>query len=173
VRLGVDRNISRACTRRTYCLRKKFQSNQVTQITADIILLDNLLAVWAGSTSNPSTNAQCRRRFCRPGFDRRSGASSATPFEANASAEQAYLAIQALPHRTIFSAHFKGRAARVSTDLVQTRLLLESENVIPAAFLAILVLCLVIIFASFSLLSPLTVSACHRSSHCWHQAQFS
>jgi hypothetical protein len=38
----------------------------------------------------------------------------------------------------------------------------ESENVIPAAFLAMLVLWLVVIFASFSLFSPLnaTVFTC-------------
>src|SRR5215469_2522535 len=61
------------------------------------------------------------------------------------------------PRGAIFSAP---RAAQISNELVQTRLLLfaESGNVIPAPFLAILVLWLVIIFASFSLFSALNVT---------------
>ena len=50
---------------------------------------------------------------------------------------------------------------QVSNDLAQVRFLLfvESENSIPTAFLAILAFWLVIIFASFSLFSPLNVTA--------------
>ena len=58
----------------------------------------------------------------------------------------------------------QARAAQVSTDLLQTRLILfaESGNVIPTPFLVILVLWIVIIFASFSLFSDLnpTVFTC-------------
>jgi len=52
------------------------------------------------------------------------------------------------------------RAGQLSTDLVQTRLILfaESGNVIPTPFLVVLVLWLVIIFASFSLFSDLNVT---------------
>ena len=49
---------------------------------------------------------------------------------------------------------------QLSNDLAQTRLLLfvESDNLVPAPFLAILAFWLVIIFASFSLFSPLNVT---------------
>ncbi len=54
----------------------------------------------------------------------------------------------------------QARAAQISTDLAQTRLLLfvESDNLIPTPFLAVLVFWLIIIFASFSLFSELNVT---------------
>jgi hypothetical protein len=74
------------------------------------------------------------------------------------------VAVQAISPQNDLQRSLQTRAAQVSNDLVQTRLLLfaESGNVIPAPFLAILVLWLVIIFASFSLFSALnaTVFTC-------------
>ena len=140
------------------------QSTQVTQITADIILVDNLLAQY-GPEARPIR--QQMRSAIDPWVDqlwREKQASSAMPFEANASAEQVYLAIQALSPQNDLQRSLQARAAQVSNDLAQTRLLLfaESGNVIPVPFLAILVLWLVIIFASFSLFSALnaTVFTC-------------
>jgi hypothetical protein len=140
------------------------QSTQVTQITADIILLDRLLAQY-GPEARPIR--QQMRSAIGPFADqlwREKQASAATPFEANASAEQVYLAVQALSPQNDLQRALQTRAAQVSNDLAQTRLLLfaESGNVIPAPFLAILVLWLVIIFASFSLFSVLnaTVFTC-------------
>jgi hypothetical protein len=136
------------------------QSTQVTQITADIILLDNLLAQY-GPEARPIR--QQMRSVIGPFADqvwREKQASSAKPFEVNASAEQVYLAVQALSPQNDLQRSLQTRAAQISNDLAQTRLLLfaESGNVIPAPFLAILVLWLVIIFASFSLLSALNVT---------------
>jgi hypothetical protein len=140
------------------------QSTQVTQITADFILLDNLLAQY-GPEARPIR--QQMRNVLGAFADRiwqEKRTSAAGPFEANASAEQAYLAIQALSPHNDLQRSLQARAVQISTSLAQTRLLLyaESENVVPAAFLAILVLWLVIIFASFSLFSPLnaTVFTC-------------
>jgi hypothetical protein len=140
------------------------QSTQVTQITADIVLLDRLLAQY-GPEARPIR--QQMRSVIGPFADqlwREKQASVATPFEANASAEQVYLAVQALSPQNDLQRSLQTRAAQVSNDLAQTRLLLfaESGNVIPAPFLAILVLWLVIIFASFSLFSTLnaTVFTC-------------
>jgi hypothetical protein len=128
------------------------QSTQVTQITADIILLDNLLAQY-GPEARPIR--QQMRSVIGPFADqvwREKQASSAKPFEVNASAEQVYLAVQALSPQNDLQRSLQTRAAQISNDLAQTRLLLfaESGNVIPAPFLAILVLWLVIIFASFA-----------------------
>jgi hypothetical protein len=97
----------------------------------------------------PPTTRSVVGAFADPGFDRRSGASSATPLSQRFGRTGLSGDLGTPPTEQSF--HFKGRAARVSTNLVQTRLLLfaESENVIPAAF-----------HASFSLLSPLTVSTC-------------
>jgi hypothetical protein len=140
------------------------QSTQVTQITADIILLDNLLAQY-GPEAGPIR--QQMRSVIGPFADqiwREKQASSATPFERNASAEQVYLAVQALSPQNDLQRSLQTRAAQISNDLAQARLLLfaESGNVIPAPFLAILVFWLVVIFASFSLFSALnaTVFTC-------------
>ena len=88
-------------------------------------------------------------------------ASAVTPFEfSSVQAEKAYLAIHSLSPQNDLQRSLQARAAQVSTDLVQTRLILfaESSNVIPTPFLVILVLWVVIIFASFSLFSGLNVT---------------
>jgi hypothetical protein len=79
------------------------------------------------------------------------------PFETNASAERIYVEIQALSPQTDLQRSLQARAAQISTRMWRkTRLLLfvESDNLIPAPFLAILVLWLVIIFASDGLSVP-------------------
>jgi hypothetical protein len=136
------------------------QSTQITQITADIILLDKLLAQY-GPEARPIREQM--RSLIGPFADRlwrEKETSSTTPFEFDASGEQAYLAIQALSPQNDLQRSLQSRAAQVSTDLVQTRLILfaESGNVIPTPFLVILVLWIVIIFASFSLFSDLNVT---------------
>ena len=118
------------------------QSTQVTQITADIILLDNLLAQY-GPEARPIREQM--RSIIGPFADRfwrEKETSAATPFEVDASAEKAYLAIQALSPQNDLQRSLQTRAAQLSTDLVQTRLILfaESANVIPTPFLVILVL---------------------------------
>jgi hypothetical protein len=87
-------------------------------------------------------------------------ASTTAPFEFSATGEKAYLAIQALSPQNDLQRSLQARAAQVSTDLVQTRLVLfaESSNVIPTPFLVILVLWIVIIFASFSLFADLNLT---------------
>src|SRR3974377_1494673 len=136
------------------------QSTQITQITADLILLDNLLAEY-GPEARPIREQM--RSIIEPLADRlwrEKEASAATPFELSTPAEKAYLAIQALSPQNDLQRSLQARAAQVSTDLVHTRLILfaESTNVIPLPFLAILVLWIVIIFASFSLFSDLNVT---------------
>jgi hypothetical protein len=87
-------------------------------------------------------------------------ASVATPFETNAAAEKVYLDIQGLSPQNDLQRSLQSRAAQLSNDLAQARLLLfvESDSLIPTPFLAILAFWLVIIFASFSLFSPLNVT---------------
>jgi len=140
------------------------QSTQIRQITADIILLDNLLAQY-GPEARPIREQM--RNTIGPFADRlwhEKETSSTSPFEANAAAEAVYLQIQALSPQGDLQRSLQGRAAQISTDLAQVRLLLfvESDSLIPAPFIAILAFWLVIIFASFSLFSVLnaTVFAC-------------
>jgi hypothetical protein len=136
------------------------QSGQVKQIIADIILLDTLLEQY-GPEALPIRSQM--RSVIRPFADRlwhEKATATAAPFETDASAEKVYLAIQALAPSNDVQRSLQARAAQISTDLVQTRLLLfvESDGAIPAPFIAILAFWLIIIFASFSLFAALNVT---------------
>ena len=75
-------------------------------------------------------------------------------------AEQVYLDIQKLSPRDDVQRSLQSRAVQISNDLAQMRFLLfvESESLIPTPFLAVLAFWLMIIFASFSLFSPLNLT---------------
>lgn len=135
------------------------QSGQIKQITADIILLDDLLSQYGPEAR--SIRAQMRS-VIGPFVDRlwRERINGSPRFEANASVERVYVEIQALSPQNQLQRSLQARAAQVSTDLAQTRLLLfvEMDNPIPTPFIVILVFWLIIIFASFSLFSPLNTT---------------
>jgi hypothetical protein len=136
------------------------QSGQVKQITADIILIDALLEQYGPEAAPIRTQM---RKVIGPFADRlwhEKAAMMAAPYAMNASAENVYLAIQALAPHNDLQRSLQSRAAQISTDLVQTRLLLfvESDSAIPAPFIAILTFWLIIIFASFSLFSALNAT---------------
>jgi hypothetical protein len=136
------------------------QGGQVKQITADIILLDALLEQY-GPEALPIRTEM--RSVIGPLADRlwhEKPADATAPFAVNAKAEGVYVAIQALSPRNDVQRSLQARAAQISTDLAQTRLLLfvESDSAIPAPFIAILAFWLIIIFASFSLFAALNVT---------------
>jgi hypothetical protein len=89
---------------------------------------------------------------------------STGPIETNAAAERVYLKIHRLSPHDDLQHSLKTRAVQISNDITQVRFLLfvESENLIAKPFLAVLAFWLTIIFASFSLFSPLnaTVLTC-------------
>jgi Protein of unknown function (DUF4239) len=137
------------------------QSTHVKRITADLILLDNVLAQYG-------PEAHGVREHMRSALDpfvhllwheKQTGTKG--PFETDGGAEQVYLEIQKLSAHDDLQRSLQSRAVQISNDLAQSRFLLfvESENLIPTPFLAILAFWLVIIFASFSLFSPLNVTA--------------
>jgi hypothetical protein len=133
------------------------ESTQVKQITADVILLDNLLAIY-GPEALPIRNEL--RSAVGPLIDRlwhEQRIETRTPFATTAAAEKVYLDINALVPQNSLQRSLQARAVQVSTSLVQTRLLLfvESGNSVPTPFLTILVFWLVLIFVTFSLFSPL------------------
>ena len=136
------------------------QNTQIKQITANLILLDNILAQY-GPEARPIREQM--RSAVGPFADqlwREKQTRVTGPYETNAGAERIYLEIQGLSPQNDLQRALQSRAAQLSNDLAQTRLLLfvESDNLVPAPFLAILAFWLVIIFASFSLFSPLNVT---------------
>jgi hypothetical protein len=135
------------------------QSGQVQHMTADIVLLDRLLAQYGPETRDAR---DLLRRAIGPLVDRiwrEGGAESAkdAPFAATAVAEDANARIDALEPKTEAQRSLKARAVQIVNDLTQTRLLLfeQSGKSIPMPFLAIMVLWLAIIFMSFCLFSRL------------------
>ena len=68
--------------------------------------------------------------------------------------------IQKLSAHDNIQRSLQSRAVEISNDLAKVRFLLfvESENLIPTPFLGVLAFWLMIIFASFSLFSPLNVT---------------
>jgi hypothetical protein len=135
------------------------QSGQVKQITADLILIDDLLSLY-GPEAQP-IRAEMRAAIGplvdRIWSEKKAGVRTFVP---GARAEKVYLDIQALMPRNDVQRSIQSRAVQVSNDFAQTRLLLfvESDNLVPAPFLAIMVFWLVIIFASFSLFSELNAT---------------
>jgi hypothetical protein len=136
------------------------QTGQVRQITADLILLDDILAQYGPQAR--FVREQIRGTI-GPFADRlwrEKETSTRGPFETDAGEQQVYLAIQKLSPQDNVQRSLQSRAVQVSNDLAQARFLLfvESDNLIPTPFLAVLAFWLVIIFASFSLFSPLNVT---------------
>ena len=135
------------------------RSNQVKQLTANVIQLDNLLAQY-GPEATPLR--KLFRGAINPVVDRLWHEKVTTgPFATTSEGEQLYLAIHMLSPQNDIQRALQSRAIQVANDLTQTRLLLfvEADNQIPTPFVAILVFWLVIIFLSFSLFSDLNATA--------------
>jgi hypothetical protein len=131
------------------------QIGHVKQLTANLILLDRLLAQYGPEAV--AAREQLRRSVdpvvTQIWGEKSSGAAPAAPFEPNATGEAAFLKIQELSPRNETLRSFQARAIQVSTSLAQTRFLLfaQGDNPIPGPFVAILTFWLTIIFGSFSL----------------------
>jgi len=140
------------------------QSTHLKHITADPILLDNILAQY-GPEARPIREEM--RSTVGPFADRlwrEKEAVMGGPFKTDDAAERVDLAILKLSPHDAVQRSLKARAVQISNDLAQARFLLFflTENLIPSPFLSVLAFWLLIIFASFSLFTPLneTVFAC-------------
>jgi outer membrane murein-binding lipoprotein Lpp len=135
------------------------QSTQINQLTAKVILLDNILAQYGEETK--AARQQMRRAVAtladRIWHENVPGTAKQASFSASAAAEEAYARIlQLSPHDDI-QRSLKDRAIQVYTDIAQTRLLLfaQASNSVPMPFLVVLTFWLTFIFASFSLFAQL------------------
>jgi len=138
------------------------QSGQVRQMTANVILLDHLLAQYGRETR---ASRELLRRVVVNIIDRvwhDSSVHLATPFEASRDAEAFNLQIQQLSPQTEAHRSLHARIIQIATDIWRTRLLLFAERggAIPMPFLGVLVFWLTIIFMSFTLFaqpSPMVI----------------
>jgi hypothetical protein len=142
------------------------QSTQINQMTANVVLLDRLLAQYG-----PDTGAE--RDLLRRGIvilvgriwrENSSDLAKTTPFEASAASEAFYAKLQELAPQNSSQRSLQARAIQLSTDIAQTRLLLfaQANNSIPMPFLVVLIFWLTMIFASFSLFaqpSPIVIGS--------------
>jgi hypothetical protein len=134
------------------------RSTQINQVTANVIVLDNLLAQY-GSEASPIR--KLLRDAVNPMADRLWHEKAGGPFAATSQGEMLYVAIYGLSPKTEIQRSLQARAIQTVNELAQMRLLLfvEADNSIPGPFLAILVFWLVIIFLSFSLFADLNTTA--------------
>ena len=143
-----------ASAKTTYSARE----GEINQITAYVILLDNLLAKYG-------EGAQAARASLRQAIppmvdhiwkEAQSEPVQSAPFKASAEGEAFYQHLQELQPTNDLQRGLKQRIIEVALDLAKARLLLFSHlgSSIPFPFLAVLLLWMTILFAGFSLLAP-------------------
>jgi hypothetical protein len=131
------------------------KNSQVKQITANVILLDQLLAQYGPEARD--TRVLLRRSIASMAdkiWSEGDQAATATgSFVVSVEAETFLNSVLNLKPQTDSQRSAQARAIKALTDLAETRLLLytQSGNAIPLPFLVLLVFWLAIIFASFSL----------------------
>ena len=132
------------------------QSNQIKQITANVVLLDNLLA-RSGPQARPT------RMLLRSSLDilvqriwreQNPGAAKVAPFEASAQSDLFFDKLLELSSQNEAQREVQARAVQIGLDLAQTRILFaQTHSAIPMPFVLALVFWLTIIFTSFGLFS--------------------
>jgi len=132
------------------------QRNEVTQISANVILLDRVLAHYG-----PETKAarDLLRRYVARAHDQLWPENRSRPVElepAAALGESFYDKIQELSPQNEAQRSLQAQAQKMTIDLGQTRWLMfeQGGSSIPMPFLVLLVFWVTIIFLSFGLFAP-------------------
>jgi hypothetical protein len=136
------------------------RSSEFTQMSADIILLDRMLAHYGPATKDIRS---LLRRSVAAMLDRMSTADGDRPARLGpwgANAETLYDKIQDLSPQNEAQRSLQSQSLQLIIDLGHTRWLLfaQSGSTIAVPFLIILVFWLTIIFASFGLFAPRNVT---------------
>ena len=142
-----------ASAKTTYSARE----SEINQITADVILLDSLLAKYGeGAQAARASLRQAISPMVDQIWREQSALLQSAPFKATAEAEAFYQQVQQLQPSNDIQRGLKQRISEVTLDLAQARLLLFSHlgSSIPLPFLAVLLLWMTILFAGFSLMAP-------------------
>jgi hypothetical protein len=130
------------------------QSNQIKQITANVILLDNILT-RSGPEAQPVRillRGAVKTLVERIWRQQQSAATKSTPFEASAQSELFFDKLLELTPQNDAQRQMQAKAIQIGIDLAQTRVLFaQSNSAIPKPFVAVLVFWLTIIFVSFGL----------------------
>jgi hypothetical protein len=129
------------------------QSNQIKQITANVVLLDQLLA-RSGPQARPTRvllRSSLDILIARIWREQNASAAKVTPFEASAQSDLFFdKLLEAPPNDS--QPEVRARAVQIGLDLAQTRILFaQTGGAIPMPFVLALVFWLTIIFTSFGL----------------------
>jgi hypothetical protein len=131
------------------------QVTQVKQLTADVILVDQLLAQYGSdaATARNLLRGAVDAVASRIWHENSSVSARRAPYEATAEGEAFVVKLGQLPAQTDEQRSLKDRAIQVSNNIAHTRLLLftQGDNPIPMPFLVVLIFWISIIFANFSL----------------------
>ena len=133
------------------------QSSELTQLSANIILLDRILARYGPETKEVRdmlrrTVVSVDRRWSQ-GTSRSEKLDSAETRAGGASFSEK---IQELAPRNDFQRSLQGQAVQIALDLGRARALLleQAGSSIPTPFLVVVVFWLAVIFTSFGLFAP-------------------
>ena len=132
------------------------QRNEVTQLSANIILLDRVLAHYGPETKEARDllRLSVAGMIDRIWAENRSGRAELEP--TTAAAESFFDKIQELTPQNEVQRSFQAQALKTSIDIGQARLLLfeQGGRSIPMPFLVLLIFWLTVIFLSFGLFAP-------------------
>jgi len=130
------------------------QIANVRQLTANIILMDELLEQYGPETREARTMIRSAAAITVQRVWRESVATDKTAtFTPSGAAERFFLILENLAPATDAQRAIKPHIMEVATDLARTRLLMfvHFDNPIPAPLLIIVILWLTVIFASYTL----------------------
>jgi Protein of unknown function (DUF4239) len=132
------------------------RSSQLTQASADIVLLDRALARYGPETTEARSLLQRSVASIIERFWPAAGTKPITIDPGASPVEALYDKIEALTPQSDAQRSMQSEALTLATDMARTRLLLFEHlgASIPIPFLVVLVFWLCIIFASFGLFAP-------------------
>src|SRR5262245_9908843 len=132
------------------------QSNEITQLAANVALLDRILAYYGPETKDARDSL---RRSVARAIDQMWPQVGSNPAELNPAAtgaEGVVEKIQALSPQSEAQRSLRAEALKIAADIARTRSLLfaQAGSSIPLPFLMILVFWVAVIFVSFGLFAP-------------------
>jgi hypothetical protein len=132
------------------------KTNELNQITADAVLIDQLLAEYGPETRPIRERLRTGMRSMAESLWSEGDEAISRTFTPSAAGLETYRLINSLPADSDLRRALSSQAAEAAKHLTQMRLLLfaQSGPAIPIPFLVTLAFWLAIIFASFSLFGP-------------------
>ena len=135
------------------------RESEIQQVTAYVILLDNLLKEYGTPEANAARTSL--RRAIPPVVDRiwqegQFASAQSSPFKASPEGEAFHRELQAFRPTNELQRGQLARIIQVTDGLMQTRFLLFTHlgSAIPIPFLAVLLLWIVVLCTGFSLMAP-------------------